>query len=134
MPLLSDLTGINPILAGQTAAFNAKLEDTWFVSAGLEHDINEAFTIRGGVGFEESSGGDNTEVLDYASHSDRIFASIGFSYHMTPQTTFDFAYTHVFIDDSTFSDVTALNPALTLTGNVEADRDIVSFGLRTKLQ
>ncbi len=130
---LNDLTGINPMLAGGTATIDANWHDAWFASIGAEYDMSDSLTIRAGLAYEESPIQNASERLTPVPDSDRFWVSAGATYKLNHHTTLDFAYTHVFVDEARFERSTALNPALTLSGNVEASVDIISFSMKSKL-
>lgn len=112
-------------------------EDGWLFSAGLEHAYNSQLTLRGGVAYEispiQNASGRTIRVPD----ADRIWLSAGASYKYSENTTFDLSYAHVFVEDATtvqHSSTGPGNPAVTVfTGNVESSADIISVGVRSKL-
>lgn len=65
--------------------------------------------------------------------ADRIWASIGASYKWNATTTLDFAYSHVFVEDSTFSRAPGQDAlaGIRSSGVAESSVDIVSVGLKT---
>jgi long-chain fatty acid transport protein len=101
----------------------------YFVSAGVEYDIYPTLTGRAGVAYEwspiDSPKGRSTGIPD----ANRVWLSGGFSWAFTPTTTIDFAYTHLFVEDSTFDRMSLTG--IPVKGDVESKIDIVSVGIKT---
>jgi long-chain fatty acid transport protein len=111
--------------------------DGWFASVGAEYQVTPTFAVRGGVGYEESPVTDAVRTPRLPDNN-RIWASGGLSWAYSERLTFDFAYTHIFVDDAPI-DLTpgsgnpTFNPALgTFVGVGRTDIDIVSVGVRFK--
>ncbi len=108
-------------------------DDGWLFSAGLEHKYNEQVTLRGGLAWEKSpiqtAEGRTVRVPD----SDRFWLSAGASYQYSQWTTFDFAYSHLWGEDATTVQGTGPGGVPLLVGDVETSADIVSVGVRSKL-
>lgn len=103
-------------------------DDGWFFSAGLEHAYSDVLTLRGGVAYEispiDSDEGRTVRVPD----ADRVWLTAGASYKYSEFTTIDLAYAHVFVEDST-----TVQAGGALVGEVESSADIISVGVRSKL-
>jgi len=110
-------------------------EDGWMFSAGLEHKYNDQLTLRGGLAWEKSpiqtAEGRTVRLPD----SDRFWLSAGASYQYSQWTTFDFAYSHIWFEDSTTVQGAGLGPGgmPLLVGDVESSADIISVGVRSRL-
>jgi long-chain fatty acid transport protein len=65
--------------------------------------------------------------------NDRTWLAIGATWTVTPRLALDFAYSHVFVKDTSIN-VVAGNPSFiapfTYTGTVDSHVDIVSVGLK----
>jgi long-chain fatty acid transport protein len=120
-------------------ALDARWTDGWFFSGGLEYDYSPTLTVRTGVAWERSPIDDPTKRLIGIPDSDRLWISAGASYKWSKDTTIDFAYTHIFLDDARFDRTTLLGPGgapppgVRVTGSVDASTDIVSASIKTKL-
>lgn len=103
-------------------------QDGWFFSAGLEHAYSEQLTLRGGVAYEispiDTAEGRTIRVPD----ADRVWLTAGASYKYNENTTVDLSYAHVFVEDST-----TVQAGGALIGDVESSADIISVGVRSKL-
>lgn len=70
--------------------------DSWSLSAGIDHRINDRLTLRAGTMFDRSPSNDNyltTRIPD----GDRTWATTGLSYDLSDQLTLNASYAHVFI-------------------------------------
>jgi long-chain fatty acid transport protein len=123
---VKDSTGKNADLV-----IDAKWTNSTFFSVGGEYDMTQKVTVRGGIGYEFSPINDPKKRLIGIPDSNRIWASFGGNFKLTEVTSFDLAYTHVFLADSTF-ERNNTNNSLTLKGTIEASTDIVSLGVKTK--
>jgi long-chain fatty acid transport protein len=112
-------------------------EDTFSVAVGAQYRINETWTVRSGVQYDETptiDGFRSTRTPD----GDRYWLSAGLSYTVSDNFTVDMAYTHVFIDSG---DINTTQPGATLPGvtlstntraTTEGSVDIIAAALRYK--
>jgi long-chain fatty acid transport protein len=113
------------------ATIPANWSDGWFFALGAEYDWSRQLTLRTGVAYEISPVDAPEKRILTIPDSDRIWVSAGASWKWSESTTLDFAYTHIFLEDSQF----ARNPIgspVTFTGDVEASTDIITVGMRTR--
>jgi len=112
-------------------------QDTFSVAIGAQYRINETWTVRSGVQYDETptvDGFRSTRTPD----GDRYWLSAGLSYTVSDNFTVDMAYTHVFIDsgDINTTQPGATVPGVTLSTNTRATTegsvDIVAAALRYK--
>jgi long-chain fatty acid transport protein len=92
-----------PAIVGPTGAPVSDLalnyEDGYFYSLGADYKLNNRWTLRAGVAYEQSP-------IDTAIRStrlpdnDRYWASIGASYQYNEKLSFDVAYTHIFTKET----------------------------------
>ena len=73
-------------------------DDTDFLSVGVEYDISDAFTLRAGVGQDESPTNDATRTPRLPD-DDRMLYSVGMSWAMSDHLTIDAAYQRITIED-----------------------------------
>ncbi|MGI9406693.1 MAG: OmpP1/FadL family transporter [Hyphomicrobiaceae bacterium] len=130
--VLTDLTSIG-LPPGTTGTLEANWHNAWFASIGAEFDMSDVLTVRGGIAYEESPIQNASERLTPVPDSDRIWVSVGGTYRFSEHTKFDFAYTHVFVDEARFDRTSIVSNLLTLQGTAETDVNIVSFSLKSKL-
>ena len=72
-------------------------EDTDFVSIGVEYDLSEAFTLRAGVGQDESPTNDVTRTPRLPDN-DRMLYSIGATWNVSQNLSIDAAFQRIEID------------------------------------
>ena len=123
---VKDSTGKNADLV-----IDAKWTNSTFFSVGGEYDYSKKLTLRAGVAYEYSPIDEPKKRLIGIPDSNRIWMSFGSTMALTDTTSIDLAYTHVFLQDSTF-ERNNINNSLTLKGTIEASTDIVSLGVKTK--
>jgi long-chain fatty acid transport protein len=110
-------------------------EDGWFFSVGAEYMWNERLTVRAGAGYEKSPITDQVRI-PLLPDNDRYWLSLGGTYKLTPKLSFDLAYSHLFVKDTSVNITAAsgnpwFNPAnpIAYTGSVDSHIDIISVGL-----
>ena len=121
-----------PIDGFPGAVVDARWDDGWFVSSGLDYDYSEVLTLRGGIAFERSPIQDATQRLVPLPDSDRVWLSLGVTYRYSESTTIDAGYSHVFFEDAYLTRGTLTNPAFLLNADVDNSADIISVGVRTQ--
>ena len=82
-----DLTGMLPI------GVENKWQDTWLFTIGADYTINNAWTVRAGVGYETSPIDDDSYRTALIPDSDRLWLSIGATWHVTENLQGDFGFT-----------------------------------------
>ena len=119
------------IVAGQTVGVvPLGWSDGYFLSGGAEYDIYDNLTGRLGVAYEWSPVDSPEKRTTGFPDANRVWLSGGFSWDFTKNTTLDFAYTHIFIENGDFDRV-ALSGAL-VQGYVESKVDIISVGIKNR--
>ncbi len=69
-------------------------KDTLFFALGAEYDVNDRFTVRGGVAWDETPTTDKFRTLRIPDE-DRLWLSVGASYNLTDSMSADFAYSYL---------------------------------------
>jgi long-chain fatty acid transport protein len=106
-------------------------KDTWFYSVGGTWKVNQEWTVRGGLGYDQSAVDENHRTPRIPDN-DRKWLSLGVSYDLSKKTTIDVGYTHLFISDSKLN-LSSAGDNLTrgsLTGTMKATIDILGVSLR----
>ena len=70
-------------------------QDTWLFSVGADYKINSAFTIRGGIAYETSPIDDQSTRMAVIPDTDRVWLSLGASWHATKDLQFDVGATYL---------------------------------------
>ncbi len=71
-------------------------KDAWTVALGQEYYMNDQWTLRGGVAWDQSPSRNNSFRTNRIPDTDRIWTSLGASYK-TGHHQFDFGYAHLFM-------------------------------------
>jgi long-chain fatty acid transport protein len=125
---------VNPLgTPGVPTALPFEWRDGYFASVGAEYQWSPTFSLRAGVGFEQSPIDDDVRGTRLPDN-DRIWVGIGATYNWSDRLAFDLGYSHIFVKDAPINIVPGhplFNPALgTFTGNAETHVDIISVGFR----
>ena len=102
-------------------------EDVWRYSLGVDFRYNSAWTFRVGTAYDESPIKDREHRTARIPGEDRIWASAGIGYQVTPTIGIDVGYSHLFIDDPKINSGTPTTG--NITGEYDADVNIVSAQL-----
>lgn len=70
-------------------------QDTWLFSVGADYRINDVFTVRGGIAYETSPIDDETTRMAVIPDTDRLWLSLGATYHFNKQLQFDMGATYL---------------------------------------
>jgi long-chain fatty acid transport protein len=106
-------------------------DDGFFYSAGLDYKLNNQWTLRAGLAYEESP--IDTEIRSTRlPDNDRIWLSVGAGYQWSDKLSFDIAYTHIFAKETDIRITPGHQDYLGVPflADVDATVDIVSVGLR----
>lgn len=108
-------------------------DDGWFFSLGAEYQWSDRLALRGGVAYEKSPISDAVRI-PILPDNDRVWLSIGATYNWSKQITLDFAYSHIFVKDTSVDITSSSNPSFVpgspYTGNIDSHIDLVSVALR----
>jgi long-chain fatty acid transport protein len=122
-------------LGGGPVVIPFQYKDGWFFSAGAEYQWTPQLALRGGVGYEISPVTDTVRGPAIPD-ANRTWLSVGGTYKYSAKTTFDLAYSHVFVKSAPINITDPSNPffaiggGTTYTGNVSSSLDIVSVALK----
>jgi long-chain fatty acid transport protein len=126
-------SGAPAVVAGKVVTLPFQYDDGWFFSVGAEYQWTDRLTVRGGVGYEKSPITDQVRI-PLLPDNDRYWLSIGGTYQLTPKMSFDVAYSHLFVKDTSVNiTATSGNPwfdGVSYTGTVDSHIDIISVGLK----
>ena len=105
-------------------------EDTDFFSVGVEYDISPAFTLRAGVGQDESPTNDATRTPRLPDN-DRMLYSIGASWNVSDHLSIDAAYQRINFDDPEVNlGVHAPSDLSTLTGTYSGSANLFGVSMQ----
>lgn len=107
--------------------------DGWFFSGGVEYQWDPKLTLRAGIAYEISPVTDEDRSVRLPD-SNRFWLSGGFTYAFTPQLSLDLAYTHIFAQSGTITQLPTgvgnSGRGLLVADVNDAYVDIVSVGVR----
>lgn len=131
-------SGAAATVGGAPLAFPFNYRDGWFYSLGGEYALNPAWTVRAGIGFEQTPISDNVRTTRIPDN-DRMWYSVGATYKPASMRglTFDFGYSFVDVKNASvcmgLASGCPTNPwsgASTYIGSVKSTVNIVSVGVR----
>ena len=107
-------------------------DDSYRYSFGIDYQYSDKMILRTGIALDETPVPNAERRTPRLPGDERFWLSFGLSYQYNEDLSFDFGYSHLFIDDpeinNTFeSSVPTL--AATLTGDYDASVDILSAQL-----
>ncbi len=70
-------------------------EDTWLFSIGADYKINDTWTVRGGIAYEKDPIADESTRMAVIPDTDRLWLSLGATYHMNQNVQFDVGATYI---------------------------------------
>ncbi|MDI1252759.1 outer membrane protein transport protein [Thermomonas sp.] len=118
---------VNPYQPDSAEPFNWK--NTMFYSVGVEYDLNEAFTIRGGIAKDESPT-NNIDRTPRLPDNNRQLYSVGFSWHASEHISIDAAYQKITIDKPNVNILSSSGSRL--TGSFDGSANLYSVGASYK--
>jgi long-chain fatty acid transport protein len=73
-----------------------QFRDTWRVALGVNYQYTSAWKLKAGVGYDQSPIPSSALRPTSLPDNDRISVSLGAQYRLSPQTTIDVGYSHLF--------------------------------------
>lgn len=98
-------------------------KDTMRYSVGLNYHQNERMTWRFGIAYDETPVPDAAHRTPRIPDESRTWLAVGGQYKVTPKSSVDFGYTHLFVDDAAINHTEPGN--VLLTGTFKNSIDIV---------
>lgn len=107
--------------------------NTWRYSLGVSYAYNPEWTLRAGIAYDETPVPGQDRRTPRIPDETRRWIAVGASYQPSPSLSFDFGYTHIFMNDPRINDTEVTTGSLarlpignTLRGEYDANIDIVS--------
>ncbi len=107
-------------------------KDTLRVSVGVDYVVDEFWTVRGGIAYDETPVPDATRRTPRIPGNSRRWLSLGAGYRISNELLIDVGYSHLFISDTTINNTfesSVPTLASTLSGSYSASVDILSAQL-----
>jgi long-chain fatty acid transport protein len=95
----TNFTGDSGVFVGQNQGYH----DSWFVSIGAVYKLTDDWTLRGGLGWDQSPVDDRYRIVGLPDQ-DRYMAAIGFGYKFNDHWSADGSYAHYFASHGSVSD------------------------------
>ena len=130
----STLKSVNFQSTTATAPVNIGFSDSWFTSLGASYQWSDAWTLRAGIGWDQSPVDNRYRVVNFPDQ-DRYMLGLGFGYKINDALSLDGAYAHYFAPHASMNgsiNNTDNNPfgATVLNGTYQLSLDVVSLSLR----
>jgi long-chain fatty acid transport protein len=118
---------------GVPVAIPFQYHDGWFFSVGGEYQWTDRLAVRAGVAYEVSPVTDQVRT-PLVPDNDQTRLSVGSTFHISKGLSLDFAYSHIFVRDTSINISAASgNPSVdgvTYVGSLSPHIDVVSVGLK----
>jgi long-chain fatty acid transport protein len=110
-------------------------DDSWRIALGVNYFLNERWTIKGGVAWDQSPVNDDNRTVRLPDN-DRYWVSLGAKYKFARAAVIDIGYSHLFVQDSDINFTRPLAPSgalsafsSTISGEYEGSVDILGVQL-----
>ena len=115
--------------SGQVLPLEFNYRDTTFASIGADYKLNDAVTLRGGLGYDQTPTTDANRDVRVPDAS-RKWVSLGVSWTTSPNTEWNLGYTHLFTSDPHVDSTTAtLNSVI---GSYDVSGDVLAASFNYK--
>lgn len=124
----------NPVQPNDVTITNWK--GSWMMALGAEYAASDAITLRGGVALDQTPVPAST-LAPRIPDADRTWASVGGTWHATPDLDLKLSYGHLFNDTRTISQSAAMtgNAARgTLIGTTKSSVDVLGLAIAYRWQ
>lgn len=106
-------------------------EDSWRVSVGMEHQIDERWSIAWGTAYDGSPVPDAEHRSPRIPDGDRVWVTCGTDLQMTPQLRLGCSYMHTFVTEGEIARTGSMGDQL--TGEYDGRADLINLSLRWDL-
>ena len=127
--LQSIVVTTNSAATGST--INENWKNTFYVGAGADYKLTDKFTLKGGLGYDQSPvtfSNRTTRIPD----GDRFIVGLGAGYQITNAVRVDIGYAHMFVGDVSINNTTNAGSGA-IIGKYTDSADSVSLSLNIKL-
>lgn len=107
-------------------SLDLKFRDTWRIAFGANYRVNERWTLKGGVAWDQSPIRNANYRPTSLPDKDRYWVSVGAQYAVSKRTQIDIGYTHLFLSDTDMDNAT--DPAKgVVRGSYDSQANIVGI-------
>lgn len=114
----------NPAIPSDS--LDLKFRDTWRIALGANYRLNEQWTLKGGLAWDQSPIRNAHYRPTSLPDNDRYWVSVGAQYALSKQTRIDIGYTHLFIRDTDIDNATDAAKGIT-RGNYDSQANIIGL-------
>ena len=107
-----------------TRAQDFNWDDTWFYSIGGDYRLDDRWTLRAGLAYDETPTNDITRTPRVPDGS-RTWLSVGIGYKWSDALRFDAGFVHLWVDDGTIDHTTSTFNHL--TGSFESSGNVLGI-------
>jgi long-chain fatty acid transport protein len=107
-----------------TLSFN--FDDTWRLAVGANYKLDGAWTLRGGLAYDQSPVPNAQDRSVRVPDEDRYWFALGATYRLSPASRFDVGYTFIHIKDADINNDQSARARGTVRGTYEANVNILS--------
>ncbi len=108
-----------------TLTFN--FDDTWRLAVGANYKLDGAWTLRGGLAYDQSPVPNAQDRSVRVPDEDRYWFALGATYRLSPASRFDVGYTFIHIKDADINNDQSARARGTVRGTYEANVNILSL-------
>jgi long-chain fatty acid transport protein len=108
-----------------TLTFN--FDDTWRLAVGANYKLDGAWTLRGGLAYDQSPVPNAQDRSVRVPDEDRYWFALGATYRLSPASRFDVGYTFIHIKDADINNDQSARARGIVRGTYEANVNILSL-------
>ncbi|PKO83184.1 MAG: aromatic hydrocarbon degradation protein [Betaproteobacteria bacterium HGW-Betaproteobacteria-11] len=118
----------NGTTGARITSLDYNFRDTYRVGLGANYQMNDAWRLRFGVAYDKTPVPSDVDRTMTLPDSDRTWLSFGVRYTLSPQSTLDLGYSHIFFKDAPTARTVAFGGPFTQTvrGNFDTSADLLS--------
>lgn len=107
-------------------SLDLRFRDTWRVALGANYKLNQQWTFKGGVAWDQSPVHDPKYRPTSLPDNDRYWVSVGAQYNFNDRTTVDIGYAHLFVKSTSINNDTAAAKG-TVRGDYKSNANIIGL-------
>lgn len=125
---IKTITATNATTGAPVAALSFNFRDTYRVGIGANYQLNDAWKLRFGTAYDKTPVPDAADRTMTLPDADRTWLSVGARYTLSPQSSLDMGYSHIFFKKVATERSVALGGPFTQTirGNFDTSADLLS--------
>lgn len=113
----------NPAIPSDS--LDLRFRDTWRVALGANYRLNQQWTLKGGLAWDQSPVRNANYRPTSLPDTDRYWVSIGAQYAVNERTNIDIGYTRLFLDDTRIDNATDPQKKGVVRGEYQSNVNII---------